>query len=60
MHGHRGDDDDDALTGINIEDDLVPDRQYIETPDLEELAARFRLRQLAASNVRGGRGGKRL
>ena len=41
------DDDDDALTGINIEDDLVPDRQYIETPDLEELAARFRLRQLA-------------
>jgi hypothetical protein len=42
------DDDDDALTGINIEDDLVPDRQYIETPDLEELAARFRLRQLAA------------
>ena len=40
--------DDDALAGINIEDDLIPDRQYIETPGLEELAARFRLRQLAA------------
>ena len=50
----------DVFASFNIEDDDVPDRQYIETHGLEELAARFRLRQLAASNVRGGRGGKRL
>jgi hypothetical protein len=52
LGGGASDDEDDALSGINIEDDLVPDRQYIETHGLEELAIRFRLRQWAAANVR--------